>query len=251
MGSKAIALGVLLVLAAGVPLSAAPRKPLPPPKVVNFVRQTLKRGAAETYAEIEASIARGYRQGRIPMYWICLQSEGNPSAILYLNIYDATDQAQRATNTYNSMVVPHHPELLKLQQRLTTHGDGAPVSMLTQRREEFVFGRRDVDFSTMTALRMTIFHVRAGREGEFVDAAQTGRAVPWQLYEDTASCTFVLVSPLRKATERDHGIPRRLRQLRGVYTMDRPVVYAVRPAMSHAPPEFAAANPRFRRPATH
>jgi len=242
---------LLLVLADSRPAMAAPRKPMAPPKVVNFVRQTLKRGAAVNYAEIEALIARGYRQSRIPMYWICLQSDRNPSAILYLNVYDATDQAHRATATYNNMVVPHHPELLKLQQRLTTHGDGAPVSMLTQRRDEFVYGRRDVDFSTMTALRMTIFRVRAGREGEFVDAAQTGRAVPWQLYEDTASSTFVLVSPLGKASERDHGIPRRLRQLRGVYTMDRPVVYAVRPAMSHAPPEFAAVNPRYRRPATH
>jgi hypothetical protein len=237
---------VALMMAGSRPAMAAERKPLAPPRVVNFVRQTLKRGAAEAYAEIEASIARGYRQGRIPMYWICLQSDRNPSAILYLNVYNATEQHQRATGTYNNMVVPHHPELLKLQQRLATHGDGVPVSMLTQRRDEFVYGRRDVDFSTMTALRMTIFHVRAGREGEFVDAAQTGRAVPWQLYEDTASSTFVLVSPLRKAQERDHGIPRRLRQLRGVYTMDRPVVYAVRPAMSHAPPEYVSVNPRFR-----
>jgi hypothetical protein len=99
----------------------------------------------------------------------------------------------------------------------------------------------------MAALRLTIFHVRAGHEGDFVDAAQTGRAVPWQLYEDSGTSTFFLVTPLGKISERDHGIPRRLRQLKGVYTVEKPVVYAVRPALSHAPPEYATANPAFRR----
>jgi hypothetical protein len=36
-----------------------------------------------------------------------------------------------------------------------------------------------------------------------------------------------------------------------VYTAERPVIYLVRPAMSHAPPEFVAANARYRKTATH
>ena len=180
------------------------------------------------------------------MYWVCLQAPSNPSAILYLNVYDAPEQADHAAKTYTNMVVPGHPALVRLQQRLTAHAAGPPVSMLTRRRDEFVFGRRDVDFATMGALRITVFHVRAGREGEFVDAAQTGRSVPWQLYEDSATSTFFLVTPLRTASERDHSIPRRLRQVKGVYTVEKPVVYAVTPAMSHAPPEYVTANPVFR-----
>jgi hypothetical protein len=225
---------------------AAPRKPIAPPKLLNVVRQTLKRGAAPAYEEVEAVIADGYRRARIPLYWLCLQASSNPSAILYLNVYDAPEQADRATQTYNNMVAPRHPELLKLQKRLTTYGAGPPVSMLTRRRDEFVYGRRDVDFATMSALRVTVFHVRAGREGEFVDAAQTGRAVSWQLYEDSATSTFFLVTPLRIASERDQGLPRGLRQLKTVYTVEKPVVYIVEPAMSHAPPEYVTANPRFR-----
>src|SRR5262249_3417134 len=147
---------------------------------------------------------------------------------------------------YNSMA-PRHPDLVRLQQRLTSQTAGPPVSMLTTRRDEFVYGRRDVDFATMVALRMTVFHVRAGREGEFVDAAQTGRAVAWQIYEDSAASTFVLFTAMRTARERDPGIPRALRRLKGVYTVERPVVFDVRPAMSHAPPEYGTASPRFRR----
>ena len=237
---------VLALLAFSTDAAAAPRKPVAPPKVLNVVRQTLKRGAAAAYAALEASIVRGYRQSRIPMYWVCLQAPSNPSAVLYLNVYDVPEDADRAAATYKNMVVPRHPELLRLQQRLTTYGAGPPVSMLTRRRDEFVYGRRDVDFATMSALRVTVFHVRAGREGEFVDAAQTGRAVPWQLYEDSTTSTFFLVTPLRRTWERDHGLPRSLRQLKGVYTVEKPVVYAVQPAMSNAPPEYATASPRFR-----
>lgn len=234
-------------MGASVPLSAAPRKPIAPPKVLNIVRQPLKRGAAPAYEETEALIADGYRRARIPLYWLCLQASGNPAAILYLNVYDAPAQAERATQTYNNMVASRHPELLRLQRRLATYGAAPPVSMLTRRRDEFVYGRRDVNFATMAALRVTVFHVRAGREGEFVDAAQTGRAVPWQLYEDSATSTFFLVAPLRTASERDPALPRGLRQLKKVYAAERAVVYIVQPSMSHAPPEYVTANPLFKR----
>lgn len=236
------------LLSGNAPASAAPaRRPGAPPKILNVVRQTLKRGTAAAYAGLEASIARGYRQARIPVYWVCLQSPKNPAAILYLNVHDAPEHADRAAATYRDMV-PRHPDLVRLQQRLAGYAASPPVSMLTTRRDEFVYGRGDVDFATMGALRVTVFHVRPGREGEFVDAAQTGRAVPWQIYEDAATSTFFLLAPLRTASEqRDAGLPRALRRLKGIYTVEKPVVYAVRPDMSHAPPEFVTASPKFRR----
>src|SRR5439155_2484083 len=163
------------------------------------------------------------------------------------NVHESREQADRMAAVYNE-TVPRHPELLRLQQRLTTLRASEPASTLTVRRDEFVYGGKDVDFATMGALRVTVFHVRAGHEGDFVDAAQAGRAVPWALYEDTTSPTFFLVVPLRAPSQRgDTKLPRGLRRLKGIYTADKPVVYAVRPAMSHAPPEYAAANARFRR----
>jgi hypothetical protein len=218
-----------------------------PPKMLNLVRQTLKRGAAAAYAGLEATIARAYHQARIPLYWVCLQSAKNPEEILYFNVYDAADGANRAATTYRE-TVPKHPDLVRLQQRVATLGAAPPTTMLTSRRDEFVYGGKEVDFATMGALRVTVFHVKPGHEGDFVDAAQTGRAVPWQLYEDTTSPTFFLVAPLKTPSERrDSGLPRTLRRLKGIYSVDKPVVYAVRPAMSHAPPPYATANARFRR----
>lgn len=235
----AAAFAVAVVLTGGsAALSAAPKRvATPPPKVLNIVRQTLKRGAAANYAAVEASIVRGYQKARIPLYWVCLQATTNPSAILYLNVYDVESAAGRAEETYRTMV-PQHRDLVRMQERLKTYTAGPPVSMLTTRREEFAFRRRDADFATMGALRVTVFHVRPGHEGEFVEAARTGRAVSWTIYEDSATSTFFLLTPLRTASERDPGIPRALRGLRGVYTSERPVTYTVRPAMSHAPPGY-------------
>ena len=219
-----------------------------PPKILSFVRQTLKRGAAAAYAGIETSIALRYHQARIPLYWVCLQSSKSPEDILYLNVYDNPNGPDRAAATYQSMV-PKHQDLVRLQQRLQALNATPPTTSVTARRDEFVYSsKRDVDLATMGALRVTVFHVKAGHEGDFVDAAQMGRAVPWLLYEDTASPTFFLVVPLRTPSDRrDAGLPRGLRQVKAIYTADTPVVYVLRPAMSHAPPEYVAANARLRK----
>jgi hypothetical protein len=147
-----------------------------------------------------------------------------------------------------------HPELVKLQQRLASFGQANAVSSLTARRDELVYmPQGGVDLATMSALRVTVIHVRAGREGEFVDAAQPGHAVPWLLYEDTSASTFFVVVPLQSTKDRrGGGLPRGLRHLRGIHTAEKPVVYAVRHAMSHASPDLVAANGRYRRrAATH
>jgi len=176
-----LALALVFLTAAAPSAAAAPEKrPGTPPKLLNVVRQTLKKGAASTYAAIEASIVRGYERAKIPLYWIGLQSSKAPAEILYLNLYDTPDGPDRAQTTYKEWV-PKHPELVKLQDRLVTYGAAPAVSTLMTRRDEFVYGRRDVDFATMGALRVTVFHVKAGHEGDFVDAAQTGRVVPWQI----------------------------------------------------------------------
>lgn len=229
-----IAAVLLLAAAAGRPASAAGTVSAPP-KVLNIVRQTLKPGAADAYAALEATIVRGYERAKIPLYWIALQSIKNPADILYLNLYQTPEDADRATATYTERM-KRHPELARLQERLAAHGLTAPISTLTTGRDEFVFSRRDVDLATMQALRVIVIHVRAGHEGEFVDAAQTGHAVPWLMYEDTSASTFFMVSPLRTTSDRKGGgLPRAVRRMKGIVTAEKPVVYAVRHVMSHYP----------------
>jgi hypothetical protein len=238
---------VIVTMMRSIPAAAATAASGTPPKVLNIVRQKLKPGAAPSYAALEASIVNGYARAKIPLYWIALQSTRDPANVLYLNFYEAPDDADRATQTYTASM-KKHPDLVKLQQRLASLGQSPPVTSLTARRDELVYSPNGVDLSTMNALRVTVFRVRAGHEGDFVDAAQTGRAEPWLLYEDTSSSTFFIIAPLRSTADRKAGaLPRGLRRLKGIYTAEKPMVYAVRHAMSHAWPELAAANRKFRR----
>src|SRR5262245_6581968 len=109
VASSYLAAGIFFMAETSAHLSAAPRRPVPPPKVLNLVRQTLKRGAADDYAALEASIVRAYRQRRIPLHWVCLQAPGSPAAILYLNVYDVPSDLDVAGTTYRNMV-PQHRE---------------------------------------------------------------------------------------------------------------------------------------------
>jgi len=233
-------------LLAATSVSAAAPSATAPPRVLNIVRQTLKPATAAAYAALEATIVRSYDRARMPLYWIALQSVKDPREVLYLNLFDAREDLDRATAAYNDSI-KKYPELTKLAQRLTTYQLRPATSMLTSYRDEIAYTRQGTTLATMEALRLTVIHVHAGREGEFLEAAQPGRPVPWLLYEDTSSSTFFMVTPLRSAADRKGGgLPRALRRLKRIYTAEKPVVYAVRHAMSHASPQLIAANRKYR-----
>src|SRR5947208_370152 len=86
------------------------KPPAAPPKVLNIVRQTLKRGAAHTYESIEASIAKAYEHARIRVFWTCLQSKTDATDILYLNAAESTDDWERIGRRHARETAPH-PEL--------------------------------------------------------------------------------------------------------------------------------------------
>ena len=75
--------GALCVLdCGGSPGTAAPRKPIAPPRL-NVVRQTLKRGAAGLRGDRKVLIADGYRRARIPILDLPADDRGSPNAILH------------------------------------------------------------------------------------------------------------------------------------------------------------------------
>jgi len=216
---------------------AAKARPTPtPPKILNVVRQQLKRGAVRTYESIEASIVKAYEHAHVPISWTCLQSKTDASDILYLNTAESLDEwTEKVARLTQALAA--HPELGKLTDRLQTLGGSPPTSTLTTRREDLAYDRTDVDLRTMKALRLTVFEVTAGHEGQFVRAMRMGggRTSPWLLYEANEGSTFFLVAPLRSASEAKKGpaLPHRLQDLKSVYTVTASTVYLMRPAMSH------------------
>jgi hypothetical protein len=229
---------------------AAPAQSLPP-RVLNIVLVRLKRGTSRTYAPLEATIARAYERAKVNVYWVGLQSSKDSGDVLYLNPYDSPESADRVDAVHRA-ALKQHPELTRLQQRLDELVV-SQTSMLTTRRDDVDQAARRPDFATMRALRLTIFHVRPGREGDFITAIRTTAAKdrPWLAYEANDTSTFALITPMRasRSGRRDGpAIPRTLRRFKGVYTTVDTRIYAVRPSMSHVSQTFAASNPQFWRP---
>ncbi len=242
--AAAAALALWTMAASLTSIAARPpaKPPAAPPKVLNIVRQTLKRGAAHTYESIESSIVKAYEHAHVRVFWTCLQSKTDATDILYLNAAESIDDWEKIGRRHERETAPH-PELAKLTDRLRTLNAAPPTSTLTTHREDVAFSRTDVDLQTMKALRLVTFEVTAGREGQFVRAVRmgAGRSSPWLLYEATEASRFFLVAPLRSAKEAKHGpaLPHRLQALKSVYTVTASTVYLMRPAMSHLPPSAA------------
>jgi hypothetical protein len=211
----------------------------------------LRKGAAGSYGLLEASIVRAYERAKVKVYWVALQAPKDANEVLYLNLYDSPEAAER-TSVLCREALKQHPELVKMQHRLDELV-ASQTSMLTTRRDDVdpVLGRPD--FAMMRALRLTIFHVRPGREGNFIMAIRTAAAKDrsWLVYEANETSTFALITPMRtpRSDRRDGPpIPRALQRFKGVVTRADTRVYAVRPAMSHVSQSFAAANPQLWRP---
>ena len=232
--------GLLLAwLTAGFPALAArpPRARAEPPIVLNVVHQKLKPGTTHSYEMLEASIVDAYEQANVPVFWIMLQSRTDATDIVYLNVANSLDEWESMAVRYRKAAAAH-PELDKMSARLATFIERT-TSTLTTRRDEIPFGRTAPELQNMNALRLTVFDVKAGHEGRFVNAARIAAAsgAPWLLYEANDASTYMLIAPL-KSTGRFKAareLPRRLRELNEGLSPSLDRVYAVRRRMSHPP----------------
>jgi hypothetical protein len=251
-----VLVALTMMLASPRPVAAqTAASPGTPPRVLNIVRVKVKPKVAGAYNALEGQIVRAYDRAKARIYWICLQGPRDASDVLYLNLYESVDAANRTTATYND-TIKQHPELTALQQRLTDL-TASTTSTLTSRRDDVDRALAGVDFATMRALRLTVFQVKPGREGDFLKAIRTTSAKEgsWLVYEATDSSTYALMTLRRAGAKRrdNTSLPRALRRFAGVYTKTETRTYEVRPAMSHVSQAFIAANPQLWRlsAATH
>lgn len=211
-----------------------------PPQLLNIVRVKVKPGAGAQYAAIEAQVVRACERAGVGLFWLALTSPRDQGEVLYLNLYESREAADRAAAAYQD-AVRAHPDLGALTDRLRglTLSDS---SVIATRRDDAEAGAPGVDFSTMRQLRLTMVQVRPGQEGDFLDAVRTAppRGDSWLVYEANDSPAFALVTLKRTAFDRSDvsPLPRPLRRARRSYGKQETRVYTLRPAMSHVPPSF-------------
>lgn len=232
----------------------APKHSGAPPAVINVVHHKLKRGTPPAYQTLEANIVAAYERAKVPQfYWLTFQSARDARDVLYLNVANTVEEFNSLASAWTGIAAAH-PELPRLQQRLAKLIE-TQTSTLTTRRDDIQYGRTDVDFSSMRALLLTTFHVKAGHEGRFVEAVRraSGSHAPWVLYEANDEPTFVLLAPLKSRAEakRAAPVPRAVRALKGVFRDMETRLYVLTPAMSRVPEAFGQARSRTATPRPH
>jgi hypothetical protein len=139
-----------------------------PPKFLNMVHQELKPGRSGAYAELETSIARIYSRENIPVFWVELGSITGPAEVLYLNLFDSSEEMAKAMDALSTGLAAH-PELVQMQDRLLQENTSNGTSVLGVRRDDMGYRANTIDFSKMRVLRLSTVFAHPGYERAFME----------------------------------------------------------------------------------
>jgi hypothetical protein len=246
-----------------------------PPKFLNMIHQELKPGRVWEYDELEASVARIYAREAIPVYWVELESITGPSEVLYLNLFDSSEDLAKSQKALSAALAAH-PELAQTQDRLLQENTSSGTTVLGVRRDDMGYRANTIDFSKMRALRLSTVFAHPGYERAFMEtvwalseASQKANArTAWAVYEVVSGLpepAFVIVTPMQSLNEMDDvfdagqalkkaeggAVEQHLQELaRIAYGTTDTRLFLVGPKMSHVPKELAATDPDFWSPPT-
>ena len=246
-----------------------------PPKFLNMVHQELKPGRVWEYDELETSIARIYAREAIPVYWVELESITGPSEVLYLNLFDSSEDLAKSEKALSAALAAH-PELAQTQDRLLQENTSSGTTVLGVRRDDMGYRANTIDFSKMRALRLSTVFAHPGYERAFMEtvwslseASQKANArTAWAVYEVVSGLpepAFVIVTPMQSLNEMDDvfdagqalkkaeggALEQHLQELaRIAYGTTDTRLFLVGPKMSHVSKELAASDPDFWSPPT-
>ena len=246
-----------------------------PPKFLNMVHQELKPGRSGAYAEMETSIARIYSRENIPVFWVELGSITGPAEVLYLNLFDSSEEMAKAMDALSTGLAAH-PELMQMQDRLLQENTSNGTSVLGVRRDDMGYRANTIDFSKMRVLRLSTVFAHPGYERAFMETewslSEASNKVharsAWAVYEVVGGLpepSFVIVTPMQSLQEIDGifeasesvktteggALEQHLQELaRIAYGTSDTRLFAVGPRMSRVSKKFAASDADFWAPAT-
>jgi len=245
-----------------------------PPKFLNMVHQELKPGRSGAYAELETSIARIYSRENIPVFWVELGSITGPAEVLYLNLFDSSEEMAKAMDVLSTGLAAH-PELVQMQDRLLQENTSNGTSVLGVRRDDMGYRANTIDFSKMRVLRLSTVFAHPGYERAFMETewslSEASNKVharsAWAVYEVVGGLpepSFVIVTPMQSLQDIDGifeasesvktteggALEQHLQELaRIAYGTSDTRLFAVGPRMSRVSKKFAASDADFWAPA--
>ena len=262
----------LAVAAVPCPSSAQDTNPATarPPKFLNMIHQELKPGRTGAYDDLEASIARTYVRENIPAFWVELESIAGPSEVLYLNLFDSSQEMTQSLNASSSGLAAH-PELVQMQDRLLQENTSSTATVLGVLRDDMGYRANTIDFSKMRILHLSTVFAHPGYERAFMEAewslSQASEKVnartAWAVYEVVGGLpepTYVIVTPMRSLNDIDDvveasqalkkteggALEQHLQELaRIAYGTTDSRLFVVGQKMSHVSKEMVAGDPDF------
>jgi hypothetical protein len=246
-----------------------------PPKFLNMIHQELKPGRIGAYDEMETSIARIYNREAIPVFWVELESITGPAEVLYLNLFDSSEEMATAMSALSAGLAAH-PELAQMQDRLLQENITNGTTVLGVRRDDLGYRAKTIDFSKMRALRISTVFAHPGYERAFMEtewsmseaSEKLHARAAWAVYEVVGGLpepTFVIVTPMQslqevgdlfetsQALRQNEGgvLQQRLQELaRVAFGTSDTRLFSVGQKMSHVSKKFAAGDAEFWAPAT-
>ena len=255
--------------------NSADQAPAAPPKYLNMVHQELKPGRSGAYGELETAISRIYSRENIPVFWVGLESITGPSEVLYLNLFDSSEEITKEMDALNAALAAH-PELMQMQDRLLQENTSNGTSVLGVRRDDMGYRANTIDFSKMHALRLSTVFAHPGYERAFMETewslSEASEKVharsAWAVYEIIGGLpepSFVIVTPMQSLEEIDDvieagesvktteggALEQHLQELaRIAFGTSDTRLFAVGPRMSHVSKKFASSDLEFWVPST-
>ena len=246
-----------------------------PPKFLNMIHQELKPGRTGAYDELETSIARIYTRETIPVFWVELESMTGPSEVLYLNLFDSSEEMATSMSALSAGLAAH-PELAQMQDRLLQENISNATTVLGVRRDDMGYRAKTIDFSKMRALRLSTVFGHPGYERAFLEtewsmseaSEKVHAQAAWAVYEVMGGLpepAFVIVMPMKSLEEVDEifATSQALRQNEGgalqqhlqelarvAFGTSDTRLFSVGQKMSHVSKKFVAGDADFWAPAT-
>lgn len=246
-----------------------------PPKFLNMIHQELKPGRIGAYDDSETSIARIYNREAIPVFWVELESITGPAEVLYLNLFDSSEEMATAMNALSAGLAAH-PELAQMQDRLLQENITNATTVLGVWRDDMGYRANTIDFSKMRALRLSTVFAHPGYERAFMEtewsmseaSEKVHAQAAWAVYEVVGGLpepAFVIVTPMQSLQEVDDifKTSQALRQTEGgvlqqhlqelarvAFGTSDTRLFSVGQKMSHVSKKFAAGDADFWAPAT-
>jgi hypothetical protein len=250
----------LVILLATFPLGA--QQPSAPPAVLRIFHEDIKEGKGAAHEKTEAAFMQAAAKANYPAHILALTNITGTSQAVFLEGHDTFVSIEA------SQAVIDKPEFGAL--------DAADAELRTSQRSMLAAYRADLSYAAAKAnLPKTRFfsietiQVREGQGQKFeelvkllVSAAEKSRdtqpVATYEIVSGAPSGTYLVLEPMESLKSMDEGPqrdqaliqavqngPQTMRELSETIASEESILFAVSPAMSYVPKEWATASPDF------